>query len=280
MPAPSGRCVVLRYGKGPSQFARVWAAEGVAAGSPAPVALLIHGGYWRQKYTIDNCLFDTIAPDLSRRGFIAVDVEYRRCGEPGGGWPGTNDDVLAALRALPGLAAPGGAVCDLSRIVVLGHSAGGCLALWLADAAARLRAQDPRCPVPCLVCAAAPVADLHLGHELRISDDGKAVEAYMQGSPGERPSCYLAASPRALLPLRVPCIVTVGDADDQVPPRFSTEFAAAAAAAGGPHQCRLMAFPGADHFSVVSAGSDHWRQTVAAVAEVVQRRGGGLGARL
>eukprot|EP01065_Artemidia_motanka_P031139 TRINITY_DN37365_c0_g1_i1.p1 TRINITY_DN37365_c0_g1~~TRINITY_DN37365_c0_g1_i1.p1 ORF type:complete len:264 (+),score=74.18 TRINITY_DN37365_c0_g1_i1:58-849(+) len=248
---------VHKYGPSESQFVRVWEPARKPAGG-SPVALCIHGGYWRKKYTIDNALFDTVAPDLAARGFVAVDVEYRRCGEAGGGWPGTNNDVLAALAMVPGLQG-----CDAARVVVVGHSAGGCLALWLADAAARRRTIDPSFPVPCVACAVAPVADLHLGHKWKISDDGKAVSSYMQGTPEDKAAEYLSASPRALLPLRTPALITIGTRDDQVPPELVTEYASAARAAGGPHECRVVEFPGADHFCVVEASAKEWKQTAA-----------------
>eukprot|EP00756_Hemistasia_phaeocysticola_P051941 Hpha_TRINITY_DN27125_c0_g1::TRINITY_DN27125_c0_g1_i1::g.29322::m.29322 len=250
----------VRYGAAPEQFVRVWRPATTRGGAAPPVAVCIHGGYWRQKYSIDGALFETVAPDLAKRGFVAVDVEYRR----EGGWPRPNRDVLAALKLAGGLG-------DKSRIVVVGHSAGGQLALWVGDAAAKLReVEDPQFPVPQLVCAVAPVADLHLGFRLRISDDGQAIPAYMGGSPQERPIRYLAASPRALLPLRTRTLVTVGDADDQVPQSVPLSFVDAARKAGaGNDLLKVLRFPGADHFVLVNAGTKEWKRTARELEEAV-----------
>src|SRR2546421_1676955 len=101
---------------------------------PYPVVILIHGGYWRARY--DLTLMHGLGEDLAKRGIAAWNIEYRRIGDPGGGWPGTLLDVARAADFVHTLA-PTYAL-DLKRVVAMGHSAGGHLALWLA---ARPRAQ-------------------------------------------------------------------------------------------------------------------------------------------
>jgi acetyl esterase/lipase len=99
-----------------------------AAVSP-PVVCLLHGGFWRMPFGRDE--FSPVAIDLATRGFAVWNIEYRRLGVPGGGWPGTLQDVAAAIDHLAALAA-GGTALDLDQVTVVGHSAGGQLALWSA----------------------------------------------------------------------------------------------------------------------------------------------------
>ena len=113
----------MAYGAAPSQRLEVWAPS--AGDGPWPVAVLLHGGYWRDRY--DLHLMDGLAGDSAARGWLAVNVEYRRVGADGGGWPATFDDVRAAVATAARL--PGG---DPERLVAIGHSAGGHLALWAA----------------------------------------------------------------------------------------------------------------------------------------------------
>ena len=115
---------VHRYGPGPDQFLELTLPD---ADVPAPVVVVVHGGFWRPAYGIE--LARPLAADLAGAGFAAVAVEYRRVGE-GGGWPGTLEDVAAALDCLPGI--PDAARLDLTDVTAVGHSAGGHLAAWLA----------------------------------------------------------------------------------------------------------------------------------------------------
>jgi acetyl esterase/lipase len=117
----------IRYGDAETQFAELWLPEGEA---PAPTVVFIHGGCWLNAYGIDHSR--ALATALTWAGYAVWNVEYRRVGDPGGGWPGSFEDVQAALATL---AALNNARLDLSRLVFAGHSAGGHLAL--------LAGQDP-----------------------------------------------------------------------------------------------------------------------------------------
>jgi acetyl esterase/lipase len=175
------------------------------------VAVAIHGGYWRARYT--KRLEKLVAVDLTRRGMAVWNIEYRRVGF-GGGWPATFDDVGAAVDHLAKLGDPR---LDLDRVTVFGHSAGGQLALFATgrrDSAVRITG----------VCAQAAVADM--------ASAGDAARAVMGGGPDEVPEHYARADPMQLVPLGVPILLVHGADDETVPVKRSRRFAEAARAAG------------------------------------------------
>lgn len=171
---------------------------------------------------------DAIASDLSARGFAVWNLEYGRVGAPEYEWQTATSDVAAGIDHLAQLAADG-AELDLERIAVVGHSAGGHLALaaaarsvWSTPRSAHLRVR--------VAVGQAPVADLAEAHRL---DLGKgAVAELLGGSPAQVPERYRHASPIEMLPLRVRQLIMHGTADDVIPVELSRRYAQAAAAAG------------------------------------------------
>ena len=174
--------------------------------------MIIHGGFWKERWHVNNAAHTTIAPSLARPvseqpassplSYVAVEVEYRRREADGGGYPGTNNDVAEALKLLPLLRERHNIPMDLARLALLGHSAGGQLALWAGEEACRRRAAaggaSVSMPVPRLVVAVAPVTDLEMGHEMKLSDEGDAIPLYMRCLPDseENIAKYRAASPQ------------------------------------------------------------------------------------
>ncbi len=228
---------------------------------PHPVVVLLHGGFWRDPWQRD--LMDGAAADLAGRGYATWNVEYRRVGS-GGGWPATLADVAAAVDAVAGLA--GDHPVDPGRTLLLGHSAGGHLALW---AAARDRLPegapggDPMVPAVAAV-ALAPVADLATAHGAGLGDD--AVDDFLRRGPDAGPERYAAASPSELLPLGVPQVLVHGTADDLVPVEHSRRYVAAASASGD--DVSLVELPGADHFDLINPRSKQFEAVRAAVDRV------------
>jgi acetyl esterase/lipase len=223
-------------------------------GGPWPTVVLIHGGFWRWGW--DRTLMTPLARDLAGRGLAAWNIEYRRVGQEGGGWPGTLEDVAAAADAVAGFEE-----VDASRLATAGHSAGGHLALWLA-ARHRLAADDPGASPhvrPCAAISQAGVADLVAGANAGLGSG--ACQALLGGAPAEVPERYAAASPAALLPLGVPQLLVHGGRDDIVPPSQSRDYAAAAEAAGD--EVDVFEFPTADHFDVIEATHATWEATAA-----------------
>lgn len=199
-----------------------------------PTVVLIHGGYWRNRY--DLHLEDAVAADLAGRGFLVWNIDYAPSSGP---WPATLTDVAAAYdHAFVGAF---GSRVDRGRVAVVGHSAGGHLALWLASRG-RLPIGAPgasRHQRPALVVAQSPVACLITAAELDLGDG--AVRALMGGGPVDLPNRYAVADPLALAPSGVRTVLLHGPGDDIVPLTQSTAYAAAAL------DCELVEVPG-DHF--------------------------------
>ena len=179
---------------------------------PHPVTAVIHGGFWRAKY--GKRVNRAVSADLARRGRAAWNIEYRRMGKgQGGGWPATFDDVAAAIDLLAERADPR---LDLDDVSVIGHSAGGQLALWAAAQ------RDGRVRLRRVVAQAAPCD---------ISAAGAAHEL-LGGTPEEVPERYAKANPIQLVPIGVPILLVHGDDDETVTVRRSRDFAEAARGAG------------------------------------------------
>ena len=221
----------ISYGVSPFQFGHLRVPEGAG---PHPVAIVIHGGYWRAAY--DLLHIGHLCEALRQKGCATWSLEYRRIGNPGGGYPGTFDDVLAGARHLESIAAAHR--LDLRRVAVTGHSAGGHLALYLGI----------KQPLPLRgVVALAPVADLRRAFELELSHN--AAQELIGGPPGKFPDRYRAASPIEMLPAHLPQRLLHGDADDVVPIELSRRYESAARAAGD--DCRLIPLPGSGHFELI-----------------------------
>jgi acetyl esterase/lipase len=246
-PGPGAR---LAYGEGPAQFGDLRLPGG---GGPHPVVVALHGGYWRARYDLEYMGHACAA--LAADGLATWNVEYRRIGNRGGGWPGTFADVARAIDYLRELAPAHG--LDLGCVVALGHSAGGHLALWAAGRR-RIPAGSPvwsEEPLPLRgVVALAAVSDLRRAWELRLS--GGAVKQLMGGTPEQIRERYAAASPAELLPLGVRQVLIHGTEDDSVPYAISRDHQAAAEAAGD--DATLVTLPGAGHFETVDPRSREW----------------------
>jgi len=238
--------LTLRYGL-EDQAADLWLPPDDTKG-PAPLILFLHGGFWRAAY--DRTHAGPLAEALSAAGLAVCLPEYRRVGQPGGGWPGTFDDVLAAVRELPALVslAVAGRV-STDRMVLAGHSAGGHLALWAAA-----RSAGPTRPYGLTVISLAGVCDLAGCHRLGLGQ-GAAGEL-MGGGPEQFPDRYLAADPMAAIPPPARVVLIHGLADDRVPWQQSGSYATAATAAGGEARCVLL--PDAGHFDVIDPLTPVW----------------------
>jgi acetyl esterase/lipase len=227
-PEPGQR---IPYGDDPNQFGELRLPGGKG---PHPLVIFIHGGFWRAAYDLTHAGHLCVA--LAHVGCAVWSLEYRRIGQPGGGYPGTLEDVRAGARRVAQIPR-----LDLKRVVVVGHSAGGQLALWLA-------AQETIALKG--VIALAAVSDLRRGHALNLGSG--AIDAFLGGSPAQCDDRYTLASPMDLLPLKTPQVLLHGSDDDTVPFELSERFAKASANA------RLVALPGAAHFELIDPRTQYW----------------------
>lgn len=223
---------------------------------PHPVVVLVHGGFWRPEY--DRRLMDRLAEAVVAEGWAAWNVDYRPSGE-GGGWPTTFTDVAAAVDHVAELADAHG--LDVERVAVVGHSAGGTLALWTA-ARANLPDDAPGAgPVvdPAAVVAQAGVVNLAAGSVEQLGLG--AVDALMGGSSIAVGDRYALASPVERLPLGTPAYLVHGLDDPIVPPEQSQTYRDRAADEGD--DVTLALLEGVDHFDVVEPDHEAWEGVVA-----------------
>src|SRR5262245_12777707 len=192
-----------------------------------------------------------VSEALTREGFATWNVEYRRLGDPGGGWPGTFLDVGSAVDHLRTIAPQQG--LDLRRVVTLGHSAGGQLALWAAGRRwIRTGELHTRAPLkPRGAMSLAGVVDLRRAWTLF-----DVVGKLMGGSPTDVPTRYAAGDPAALLPLGVPTVLVHGSADTVVPGALSEQYQREAKARGD--KATLVALSGAGHFELIDPRTAPW----------------------
>jgi acetyl esterase/lipase len=180
-----------------SQYVRLYLpTQSESTGTRYPLCFLIHGGFFKEKYSIENSAIESIPPFLTCAGIAVALVEYRRVGN-GGGYPNTNEDIICAVNKTISVCHAYG--IDRTRTAVVGHSAGATLSLWACSHPAITRLTSP--PIFCL--AIAPICNLIEGQRQQLSDDGDAIEKYVGiscpvGDDDEKLSVYLAASPHAM----------------------------------------------------------------------------------
>ena len=261
MAAPPER---IAYGVLPSQFGELWLPQGAGT---APVVVLIHGGCWQESYGLD--LMNRLAADLRDHGAAVWNIEYRRLGEAGGGFPGSFADTGAAIDALRGLASR--FPLDLGRVVAIGHSAGGQLALWAA-ARRHLPPGSPvrrENPLPLAgVVTLAGINDLAAYAASGPACGGATTIARLVG--GGRSSPYTDTSPRELLPIGVRQVIVSGGEDGIVPAAFGRDYVAAAQLAGD--HATALTLPGADHFALIDPSSPGWAQLRPRIADLLGAR--------
>lgn len=238
----------LPYGPHPAHVADLRVPDG---GGRPPVVVLAHGGFWRHEWERD--LMDGLALDLSHRGYATWNVEYRRVGPTGGGWPHTADDLVRATTALPMHTDDR---IDADRVVLLGHSAGAQLAL---RAAAELR---DRRRAPALVAALSGLFDLDAA--ARAGVGWGSIQAFLGGGPDEVADRYRDAAPVAHVPLGIPVLLAHGTGDAHVPIAQSMAYLAQARTAGDPVE--LLTLDDADHFAMIDPTTPAWSATVAEIS--------------
>ncbi|QOY85366.1 alpha/beta hydrolase family protein [Paludibaculum fermentans] len=229
-PAPDADARIA-YGQDPNQFGELYLPR---ATGPHPTIIFLHGGFWRAAFDLKHAA--PLCKALAMEGVACFNLEYRRIGQAGGGWPGTFDDVRAGAAFLAKNL--GKYNLDPKRLGVAGHSAGGHLALWLAgEKVAPLR----------MVLSLAGVADLRRGFELKLNNG--VVGELMGGDPGKHPDRYARCSPIERVPIKVFTRLIHGIKDDVVPLEISKRYEAAARKAGD--DARLITLPATGHSELI-----------------------------
>ena len=262
-PAPDKR---IMYGSAPSQFVELFKPAGPG---PHPVVVLIHGGCWTVQFGgIEQ--MRNMAGALAQQGIAVWNVEYRRYDEEGGGYPGMYQDVATAVDLLKHEAKA--SALDLSRIVAVGHSAGGHLAQW-AVSRHKLPEWSPAWapqPLPVkTVISLGGLADLRNEAALiRRTCDRET--AQIAGTPSaQRPDVFADTSPAELLPAGVRTILIHGEHDDISPAVTGENYARRARAAGDPAD--VLVLPGGSHYDEVSADSKAWAIVNAQINQALGR---------
>ncbi|WP_114953366.1 alpha/beta hydrolase family protein [Sphingosinicella terrae] len=247
------------YGGDPLQVADLWVPAGAG---PHPVVLMVHGGCW-QSDIADRTIMNWIADDLKRRGLAVWNIDYRGVDRDGGGYPGTFQDVAAAADALR----PRAAVhrLDLGRIVAVGHSAGGHLALWLA-ARPRLPAGSPLRGGETLpirrVISLGGLPDLEEAARPPGSGCGTDIIARLTGGRFDDTSV-----PR-LAPLGVDQVLINGLQDRIIPTSYAEGYAAPMRAAGDDVRVRMIDRTG--HVELVAPETAAWAAAVEEIERVLR----------
>jgi len=239
--APPPADARLPYGKDSNQFGELRLPKSEAKGKKSSAVVMnIHGGFWRSKYNLAHA--GHLCGALTAKGLATWNIEYRRVGNPGGGWPGTFEDIANAYRFLPQIAKRYD--LDTTRVVVMGHSAGGQLALCLAGHEPSVKA----------VISLAGVVDLQRAWEEHLSDD--AVVASLGGKPKDVPEHYQEADPMQLKIGSATQWLIHGAADSVVPPPFSRNYAEQKKKWG--EDVHYLEVSTAGHFELIDPHSNAW----------------------
>ncbi|RUO63383.1 Acetyl esterase/lipase [Pseudidiomarina planktonica] len=227
----------INYGTEPSQYAELW----LPAAKDAPVVAFIHGGCWLSAYDIKHS--QAFATALRDQGFAVWNIEYRRAGEPGGGWPGSLNDIHAALTAL------GQQQLNLDQVTLMGHSAGGHLAL--------LAAQQSSVDIDTVIGLAA-ITDL-ASYASGNSGCEQGAQAFMGGTPAQLEAAYQLANP-ASQPEPDTATLLIHGTDDTVVPLQQAQLPGAT----------TLEIREAGHFDMIHPGAPAWRHIITALRQSLQ----------
>jgi acetyl esterase/lipase len=261
-PAPTAK---FAYGTAPSQYAELFLPSGQG---PFPVAVLVHGGCWTKEFGGITQL-RSMAGALAARGIASWNVEYRRVDEAGGGYPGTYQDMNAAMAALGQTARS--YPLDLARLVAVGHSAGGQLVQWLG-ARSRIPASSPLYRAETVpvrqVISLGGLADLRREKDVIKSSCERDIVDLTGVASKARPDVFSDTNAGDLIPNGGRTVLITGELDTISPPRVAHDFAARARAAGD--QAEVVILPGASHYDEVAPTSPSWPLVLEQIEQALQ----------
>jgi acetyl esterase/lipase len=246
----------IAYGAAASQYAELFRPPGAG---PFPVVVLVHGGCWQTEF--DGIKqFRNMAGALAAEGIAVWNVEYRRVDEAGGGYPGTYEDMIAALDALS--AAAKTHQLDMSRLAAVGHSAGGHMVQWAAGRVLIPATSPLYRPKPLSIRHVVSLGGIN---DLRAWTGLCGFEvSKLTGVPtGTRTNVFADTNPAELLPNGSHLVLITGEVDRLVPTEVAFRFAAKAKAAGD--SAEVIVLPGASHFDEAAATSPSWKTTLSVI---------------
>jgi acetyl esterase/lipase len=256
----------LAYGSDANQFGQLFLPQGRG---PFPVAVVIHGGCWKKFADLKNTV--PMSDALRKAGVATWNIEYRRVDSEGGGWPGTYLDIGTAVDYLRTIADD--YRLDLQHVVLVGHSAGGHLALWAAGrhrlaASSPLYMKDPL-PVSAVVDLAGPgrLQTLQPEHQRKVCGSVPLTQL-LGGEFDQVPERLRDGSPSEMLPLGVPQILITGSLDWLIPPAFGDEYVSLAKKAGDKVDATVI--EGAGHFEIIAPGTQAWPTVEKAVLSLIE----------
>jgi acetyl esterase/lipase len=249
----------IAYGPAPQQFAELRLPAGKG---PFPVIAILHGGCYGDYATLSYTA--PMATALLKEGWATWNIEYRREQEPGGGWPGTFLDSGNGVDALR--AAAGKYPLDLNRVVTIGHSAGGQLALWVAARKRVPSSSEVYMANPLPVSGAvsmAGIVDMRAFVDYGRQPCGERHIRVMGGLPDRWPARYAAVSPAELLPLGIPQVLIWGADDTVVPESLFHDYENRVRAGG--ENVRIVTLPGEGHHDLCDPGAPGWARITGAL---------------
>lgn len=246
MPHKQHRMFTEKYGSDPSQEGDLFLPQG----KPLAMLCLFHGGFWLMPYGRDQ--MTEVAQNLARQGFAVWNVEYRRIGAEGGAWPGTFDDVIASINHIQYLYKTYQIPSD-TKVVLIGHSAGGQLAIWAGkqnelDKAVHVTLQVK----PDLIVGLAPVIDLTKTFKEQLGR--QSVLHLLKGTPDDMPERYTLYDPAKFAPIRIPQLIIHGKDDDVLPVQWSRDYATLSQSAGA--EIELIDIAGGGHMDFIDPDSE------------------------
>jgi len=258
---------VLRYGPAKEEFGELFLPAGKG---PHRAVVTIHGGCWLAELPGVE-LMDPVAADLQMRGFAVWNVEYRRVGSAGGGYPGTFLDIAGGIDALKTIAPANN--LDLRKLVIVGHSAGGQLALWAAARAhlpktSVLYATDPLAIAGVVSLAGIDDLPAYRANGPSACGGPDTIDGLIGPAAAAHRDVYADTSPAALLPIGVRQVIVSGGLDPIVPAAFARDYAAKARASGD--DVREIEIPDAGHFELIDPTSQAWRE-IAPLIEALEK---------
>ena len=242
-PSPADKRIA--YGGDPNQFGDLRLPQGKG---PFPVIVNIHGGFWRAAYDLTHA--GHLCTALTAKGFATWNLEYRRVGDRGGGWPGSLEDIALAYRFIR----QNGGLYSLNveTCLIMGHSAGGQLALCLAAHEPTIRS----------VVGLAAISNVRDAWQRHLSND--AVVEFLGGRPNEVPEHYKESDPLELSIDKATQWLIHGLADDIVPPEYSKQYVKHKHG----EKVHLLEIANADHFALIDPGSAAWPKIEATIASL------------